>query len=189
MKGTYAAQTIKVGDVVLIHDDSPRARWKMAVIENLIKGNDGNIRAAEVRTDSGRMNRPIAKLYPLEITSEQLVDTDTINNENDDKQCTDDIDEHLPLMEEWPIRSSAAKARQNISCWSKEILNPALWICARFQIIDNGSILFIFHNSQNKISFKESVSVTVREILLSFLFYMHAESMRTLRDYCLRDFA
>ena len=56
VKGTYAPQTIKVGDVVLIHDYSPRARWKMAVIENLIKGNDGNIRAAEVRTDSGRTN-------------------------------------------------------------------------------------------------------------------------------------
>ena len=95
------------------------------MIENLIKGNDGNIRAAEGRTASGRMNRPIAKLYPLETTSQQLVDTDTINNENDDKQCTDDIDEHLPLMEERPIRSSAAKARQNISCWSKEILGPA----------------------------------------------------------------
>ena len=38
VKGTYAPQTIKVGDVVLIHDDSPRARWKMAVIKNMIKG-------------------------------------------------------------------------------------------------------------------------------------------------------
>ena len=115
VKGTYAPQTIKVGDVVLIHDDSPRARWKMAVIENLIKGNDGDIWAAEVRTNSGKTNRPIARLYPLEITSEQLVNTGTINKENDNKQCTDDIDEHSPLMEEWPIRSSAAKARQNIS--------------------------------------------------------------------------
>ena len=52
VKGTYAPQTIKVGDVVLIHDDSPRASWKMAVIENLIKGNDGYVRAAEVRTSS-----------------------------------------------------------------------------------------------------------------------------------------
>ena len=38
LKGTYAPQMIKIGDVVLIHNDSPRA---MAVIENLIKGNDG----------------------------------------------------------------------------------------------------------------------------------------------------
>ena len=70
VKGTYAPQMIKVGDVVLIHNDSPRTSWRMAVIENLIKGNDGYVRAAEVRTSSGRTNRPIARLYPLEITSE-----------------------------------------------------------------------------------------------------------------------
>ena len=50
MKGTYAPQMIKVGDVFLIHNDSPRISWRMAVIENLIKGNDGYVRAAEVRT-------------------------------------------------------------------------------------------------------------------------------------------
>ena len=36
--GTYVPQTIKVVDVVLIHDDSSRASWKMAMIKNLIKG-------------------------------------------------------------------------------------------------------------------------------------------------------
>ena len=77
----YVPQTIKFGDVVLIHD-SPRARWKMAVIENLIKGNDGNIRAAEVRTSNGRTNRPIARLYLLKTSSEknEVFNTGTINN-------------------------------------------------------------------------------------------------------------
>ena len=69
VKGTYTPQTIKIGDVVLIHSDSPRARWKMTVIENLIKGNDGNVHAAEVRTSNGRTNQPIARLYSLEISS------------------------------------------------------------------------------------------------------------------------
>ena len=35
---TYVPQTIKVGDVVLIHNDSSRASWKITVIKNLIKG-------------------------------------------------------------------------------------------------------------------------------------------------------
>ena len=67
------------------------------------------------------------RLYPLEIASEkdEVVNAGTINNEDDNQQCTDDIDEHSPLMRERPIRSSAAKARQNISYWSKEILGPA----------------------------------------------------------------
>jgi len=56
VKGTDAPQTIKTGDVVLIHDDSPRTNWKMAVIQRLIKGNDGYVRAAEIRANTGRTN-------------------------------------------------------------------------------------------------------------------------------------
>jgi hypothetical protein len=60
-------QRIRVGDVVLIHDDGPRIRWKLAVVEHLIHGNDGLCRAATVRTTSGVTSRPIVKLYPLEV--------------------------------------------------------------------------------------------------------------------------
>ena len=31
-------QTIKVGDVVLVHDDAPQVSWKMAVIEETNQG-------------------------------------------------------------------------------------------------------------------------------------------------------
>ena len=41
-------QEIKVGDVVLVHYDSPRISWKMAVVEELIIGGDGFIRAANI---------------------------------------------------------------------------------------------------------------------------------------------
>ena len=99
----------------------------MAVIENLIKGKDEYVQTAEVRTSSRRINRPINRLYPLEISCERddVVDAGTIKNEDDDQQCADDIDECSTLMGERPIRSSAAKARLNISHWSKEILCPA----------------------------------------------------------------
>ena len=43
-------QTVKKGDVVIVHDDTPRASWKMAVIDDLIVGRDGLVRAATVRT-------------------------------------------------------------------------------------------------------------------------------------------
>jgi len=65
-------QTVKVGDVVLIHDDTPRVQWKLAVIEGVNKGADGLIRSANVRTSTGRTNRPIAKLYPLEVTATEM---------------------------------------------------------------------------------------------------------------------
>jgi hypothetical protein len=69
-------QTIRVGEVVLIHDDSPRIKWKLAVIEDLITGNDGLIRAANLRTSTGQTNRPIAKLYPLEVRTDIMSKTE-----------------------------------------------------------------------------------------------------------------
>lgn len=58
---------VKVGDVVLIHDESPRNKWPLSVIEELIPGGDGAVRAVRVRTKRGITTRPITKLYPLEI--------------------------------------------------------------------------------------------------------------------------
>jgi len=60
-------QTIKVGDVVVVHDEGPRSRWRLARVDSLISGNNGRVRAANIRTDGGMTNRPITKLYPLEI--------------------------------------------------------------------------------------------------------------------------
>ena len=65
-------QNINVGDIVLVHDDTPRLRWKLAVIEELVKGKDRLIRSAVIRTSNGVTNRPIAKLYPMEITATTL---------------------------------------------------------------------------------------------------------------------
>ena len=39
-------QTVKVGDIVQIHDEGPRLTWLLAVIEELITGNNGLVRAA-----------------------------------------------------------------------------------------------------------------------------------------------
>ena len=60
-----------VGDVVLMHNDTPRMTWKITVIEKLIRGNDGLVRAANIniQTATGRTNRPITRLVPLEVSS------------------------------------------------------------------------------------------------------------------------
>ncbi|XP_065911194.1 uncharacterized protein [Dysidea avara] len=62
------SQTVRTGDVVLIHDDTPRATWKMGIVEDLMTGGDGIVRAVTLRTASGLTNRPVTKLYPLELT-------------------------------------------------------------------------------------------------------------------------
>jgi hypothetical protein len=60
-------QRIRAGDDVLIHDDGLRIRWKLAVVDDLIHGNDGLCRAATMRKTSGVNPRPIVKFYPLEV--------------------------------------------------------------------------------------------------------------------------
>ncbi|XP_077865185.1 uncharacterized protein LOC144351341 [Saccoglossus kowalevskii] len=63
--------TAKVRDVVLIHDDIRKCiHWHMAIITKLLPGKDGIVRAVEIRTRLGKTNRPIAKLYPLELSVE-----------------------------------------------------------------------------------------------------------------------
>ena len=54
---------------MIIHDDKPRLYWKLAIVENLIKGNDGLVQAANVRIENYMTTRPIVKLYPLEVSS------------------------------------------------------------------------------------------------------------------------
>jgi len=39
-------QEVKVGDVVIVHDDVPRMEWKLAVVERLRVGLNGYVRPA-----------------------------------------------------------------------------------------------------------------------------------------------
>ena len=66
-------QTISVGDAVIVHDNGPRVNWRLAVVTKLLVGHDGFTRAAEIRTSTGYTNWPIAKLYPLEVHSDEYV--------------------------------------------------------------------------------------------------------------------
>ena len=64
---------INKGNVVLIQDDNvKRGQWKMRIIEGLISGRDGQVRGARVRRlGRGKLefvNRPLPKLFPLEIS-------------------------------------------------------------------------------------------------------------------------
>ena len=51
----------------MVHDEKSRNAWKLAVIEESVRGNDGLMRSASIRTKNGQTNRPITKLYLLEI--------------------------------------------------------------------------------------------------------------------------
>ena len=59
----------KLGEIVLIHDEGPRAKWKLGAIIGLFPGGDGVVRVVQLKTSAGVITRPIVKLYPLELSS------------------------------------------------------------------------------------------------------------------------
>ncbi|GFX52971.1 bel12-ag transposon polyprotein [Trichonephila clavipes] len=64
---------INEGDIVLIGtDDKKRLHWLLGRVLELFPGKDGIIRLVKLRTERGDMLRPIQRLYPLEVTSNQL---------------------------------------------------------------------------------------------------------------------
>ena len=78
---------------------------------------DGYTRAAKIRTKSGRTNRPIAKLYPLEVnsTSETAAITDNVIP---DGQVSSDISTtNCPRLS----RVAALKAHEHNKDWTNTL--------------------------------------------------------------------
>ena len=66
---------------MLVHDEKhPRAFWKLERVEQLIKGQNGNVRGAVIRVHSNSgsrfLRRPSQMLYPLEIGCEDVIGGD-----------------------------------------------------------------------------------------------------------------
>jgi len=108
-------QNISIGDIVLVHDEGPRTQWKLAVIEKLNKGQDGMIRSADIRTSTGSTNRPIVKLFPLEVTAKDTEHVSVTPVEEQDKQVS---------VDRPPKRSAAKEAIKQISKWTKLLAAP-----------------------------------------------------------------
>ena len=113
-------QTVKVGDIVFIHDDTPRMQWKLAIIEELTRGLDGFVRVAKIRTSSGKTNRPLAKLYPLEVnmSEEQGVSNCTGTDHSPGDESTDD---DTPPVHGRATRDAAIRACSLMKDWTNAL--------------------------------------------------------------------
>ena len=64
------------GDVVIIKEDQRnRNCWKLGIIDKLIVGRDGVVRAAKLRAGKGFLERAIQHLYPLELSCDKTIAT------------------------------------------------------------------------------------------------------------------
>jgi len=110
-------QTISVGDVVIDHNDGPRVNWRLAVVTRLLIGHDGFMHAAEIQTSTGCTNRPISKLYPLEVHSDEYVNkAPPIPTRVTDDTLTVRHPERENRVDR-PMRQSAKRSTEQMSEW------------------------------------------------------------------------
>ena len=65
------SRDIAEGDLVLlISDNLPRGRWPLARVTRIVRGDDGRVRSAEVKTKAGVYIRTVTKLCLLEEVSD-----------------------------------------------------------------------------------------------------------------------
>ena len=112
---------------MLIHDDVhvPRINWRLAMIEELITGNDGLIHVAKLQT-ARQTNRPITRLYPLEVMADPrnvdvVKDKESETIDGAEKKGESDL-AWTSTTTRPPIRDSVNKAKEQMMKWSK-ILN------------------------------------------------------------------
>ena len=61
-----------VGEVAIIQDElRDRNLWKTGIVQEVIVGRDGIMRAAKLRAGKGTIERAVQQLYPLELTVER----------------------------------------------------------------------------------------------------------------------
>ena len=119
-------QSVNIGDVVQIHDYVPRSQWKLGVIEELNRGNGGYIRSVTVCTANGRTNRPIACLYPLEVSTDECPMNETSKDfgqqatEQQQDTCTNQ-DVTAPQQ---PIWRAMMRARNQVTEWTRMLRCP-----------------------------------------------------------------
>ena len=95
--------TLAEGDVVIIRgDEKDRNKWKLGIVKELIKGRDGILRAAKLRSGRGFLERAVQQLYPLKLRCDAG---------NDQRQPPQPIHQ-VGIVR--PRRAAAETARQRI---------------------------------------------------------------------------
>lgn len=88
-------KTPKIGDVVLVgSDDRRRLQWPLARIVELIPGRDGVVRTAKVKTQNGILLRPVQRLFPLEVSTEE--ELDIVSHGEPDESCNSRQTQSVP---------------------------------------------------------------------------------------------
>ena len=109
---------ITVGDVVLIKSaERNRNKWPLGIVEDLIVGRDGVVRAVRLRSGRDRLERAVQQLYPLELSCD--IFKKDVDNTSATKPETTSVELDPSASEFTPKRGAAIEAKKRI----RELLN------------------------------------------------------------------
>ena len=106
---------------------STSIQWRLAVIEDLIHGGDGLMRAANIRTSTGLTNRPIVRLIPLEVFAQDKYGARSglsCEEKSLNSTCDGQVDATTKIAEPRPVRNSAKKAWNRMAQWTNILSAP-----------------------------------------------------------------
>jgi len=123
---------ISEGEVVIVKDDHlPRGQWKLGVVQEVMPGRDGQVRAAVVKLASSGprapiLRRPIQLLYPLEIRCKSSVRQPAVRSAPESVSPTSEPCEPVsqsPTVEEQsrPRRAAARRVDEVRRKWIAEL--------------------------------------------------------------------
>ena len=126
-------ETVQIAenDVVILHvENLPRSQWCLGRVEKLIRGDRNIVKGAVVKVAGrkgkpSRLNCPVSKLFPLEVTHRNiegqidiLPDTKTENVSTRPPRCTaainaDLLDNFLTINGQWRGMSNYSNNKEN----------------------------------------------------------------------------
>jgi len=97
-------------------------------VENTISGEDGLVRAANIRMSTSRTNCPITKLFPLEVTAEDLHPSKVPllkRFSNSGTQISSTVEQVEDITKaRRPTHQAALRGRQQVQEWAKTLCGP-----------------------------------------------------------------
>lgn len=118
---TNNGQSIKIGDIVCVHDENlRRTSWKTGIVEEVLAGADSKIRGAVVRTTKNgkiqRLRRPLQRLCPLEVRedeqTQQKQETDHTQMADETKPAQEIKTTASPPVQSRPRRKAAEEGEE-----------------------------------------------------------------------------
>ena len=113
--------TPQVREVVIIKgEEKNRGKWKLEIVEYLIAGRDGLVRAAILHARKSHLERPVQHLYPLQLSC------DRATKEPENAKLNPDAAAFRPKRD----AEVAAETRIREEHWSQEH-----WIEPKFKVV------------------------------------------------------